>query len=220
MIYTTLCFYSMHQAPPTASREGFLPCLACRTINPNYRRRCSHCRAPLHSRKPQSALHTWIYLITSIILFFPANLLPITYTTMLGQSSPDTIFSSIVLLWHHGSYGIALIIFIASILTPFFKIAVLLYLLTHQNPQKPPILQTRLYQFIHFIGRWSMIDVFVVALLGALVHGSLAQISPAVGIFAFASVVVFTMFATESFDIRLLWDNYYAQLPHRHPDHP
>ncbi|MDO4436252.1 MAG: paraquat-inducible protein A [Cardiobacteriaceae bacterium] len=189
-----------------------MPCLACRTLNPPYRKRCGHCRAHLFSRKPDSLMRTWLYLITSIILFFPANLLPITYTTMLTTESPDTIFSSIKLLWHHGSYGIAIIIFIASIFTPFFKIAILLYLLTHQKPTKPPVFQTRLYQFIHFIGRWSMIDVFVVALLGALVHGNLAQINPAVGIFAFASVVVFTMLATESYDIRLLWDNYYDHL--------
>ena len=119
--------------------------------------------------------------------------------------------SSIALLWHHGSYGIALVIFLASVFTPFFKIAVLLYLLSGQTPRRPPRLQTRLYRFIHFVGRWSMIDVFVVALLGALVHGRFAQINPAPGIFAFAAVVIFTMLATETYDIRLLWDNYRKQ---------
>lgn len=171
--------------------------------------RCPHCHAHLHGRKKNSISNTWAYLLTSVILFFPANLLPITYTTYLTQpTQADTIMSSIMLLWHHGSYGIAAVIFTASIFTPFFKIAVLIYLLTHQKPQHAPVLQTRLYRLIHFVGRWSMIDVFVVALLGALIHGRLAQINPGPGIFAFSAVVIFTMFATESFDIRFLWDNY------------
>lgn len=193
----------------TAKKAECVNCLACGSVLPLSYTRCKHCNAHLHSRKPNSIRRTWIYLLTSILLFFPANLLPITHTTYLSRpSQADTIFSSIVLLWHHGSYGIAIIIFTASIFTPFFKIAVLTYLLLHQRPRKAPKLQTKLYQFIHFIGRWSMIDVFVVALLGALIHGRLAQINPGMGIFAFTGVVVFTMLATETFDIRLLWDNY------------
>ncbi len=116
--------------------------------------------------------------------------------------------SLIVLLWQHGSPVIAYVIFTTSLLTPFGKIAILLYLLTNQNALRPPLLQTKLYKIIHFIGRWSMVDVFVVALLGALIHGKLAQINPGAGIFAFAGVVVFTMSATQAFDIRILWDNY------------
>lgn len=193
----------------TAKDNGKINCLACGTVTSAPAERCPHCNAHLHQRKPDSNKRTWAYLLTSIFLFFPANLLPITYTSYLGSAvNGDTILSSIVLLWHHGSYTIAIIIFTASIFTPFFKIMVLTYLLLHQTPIHPPKAQTTLYQFIHFIGRWSMIDVFVVALLGALIHGKLAQINPGVGIFAFAGVVIFTMFATESFDIRILWDNY------------
>lgn len=196
-------------SPTTARDAQKINCLACGSVVSIQAQRCRHCNAHLHSRKPDSIRRTWAYLLTSIFLFFPANLLPITYTSYLSRpSQADTIFSSIVLLWHHGSYGIAIIIFTASIFTPFFKIAVLIYLLLHQHPQRPPKLQTKLYKFIHFIGRWSMIDVFVVALLGALIHGRLAQINPGIGIFAFTGVVVFTMIATETFDIRLLWDNY------------
>lgn len=199
---------------PTCRDIGLVHCLECGSVSENAGQRCPHCHAHLHSRKPQSLYRTWMYLLTSIILFFPANLLPITSTNYLGQiQQDDTIASSIVLLWNHGSYAIAFIIFMASIFTPVFKIGVLLYLLLHQNPRTPPRLQTRLYHFIHFVGRWSMIDVFVVALLGALIHGRLAQISPGVGIFAFAGVVVFTMFATETFDIRRLWDNYRKNYP-------
>lgn len=193
----------------TAANDNKINCLACGTVVTAPASHCPHCHAHLHSRKPDSTARTWIYLLTSIFLFFPANLLPITYTSYLGSTpSGDTIMSSIVLLWHHGSYTIAIIIFTASIFTPFLKIAILIFLLTHQSPLNPPKLQTKLYKFIHFIGRWSMIDVFVVALLGALIHGRLAQITPGSGIFAFTGVVIFTMFATEAFDIRILWDNY------------
>lgn len=196
----------------TASAHNLLLCLDCATVTTAPATRCPHCHGHLHRRKPASYSRTWAYLTTAIILFFPANLLPITNTTYLTQPpQADTIMSSIALLWHHGSYGIALVIFLASVFTPFFKIAVLLYLLSRQTPRRPPRLQTRLYRFIHFIGRWSMIDVFVVALLGALVHGRFAQINPAPGIFAFAAVVIFTMLATETYDIRLLWDNYRKQ---------
>lgn len=193
----------------TARACHLIHCLSCGSVIGSGVQRCPHCHGHLHMRKTNSISNTWAYLLTSVILFFPANLLPITYTNYLTQpSQADTIMSSIVLLWHHGSYGIAAVIFTASIFTPFFKIAVLIYLLTHRNPRRAPILQTRLYRLIHFVGRWSMIDVFVVALLGALIHGRLAQINPGPGIFAFSAVVIFTMLATESFDIRLLWDNY------------
>lgn len=199
----------MTRAYKTAKAAHKINCLACGTVTTAPASRCPHCNAHIHLRKPDTVQRTWAYLLTSIILFFPANLLPITYTSYLGSApSGDTIMSSIVLLWHHGSYIVAAIIFTASIFTPFFKIVVLTYLLLHPIPAHPPKLQTKLYKFIHFIGRWSMIDVFVVALLGALIHGKLAEINPGAGIFAFAGVVISTMFATEAYDIRHLWDNY------------
>lgn len=186
-----------------------LTCLACGSVMDIDVKRCHHCNSPVSIRKRNSIEKSWIYLITSIILFFPANLLPITYTSYLGSNPVgDTIMSNIVLLWGHKSYFIALVIFLASIITPLFKIIVLLYLLLNLKPKQPPILQTKIYHFIHFIGRWSMIDVFVVALLGALINGKLASITAGVGIFAFTGVVIFTMIAAESFDIRFLWDNY------------
>ncbi len=194
---------------PTAREKQQINCLQCGALAPKSATRCLHCNAHLHSRKPEANKRTWAYLLTSIILFFPANLLPITYSSFLGQpATGDTIMSNILLLWRHHSYFVAIIIFAASIFTPFIKVAILIYLLTHQNPSSPPVLQTKLYRFVHFIGRWSMIDVFVVALLGALIHGRLALITPGIGIFAFAAVVVFSMIAAETFDIRLLWDNY------------
>lgn len=194
---------------PTCASLSLSHCHHCRSVVSGASMRCPHCHSALHIRKPNSKTHTWIHLLTAIFLFFPANLLPITHTNYLTQPTQvDTILSSIVFLWQHGSYLIAAIIFIASIATPFFKIAVLLFLLLFDTPTRPPYWRTKLYKFIHFIGRWSMIDVFVVALLGALIHGRLAQITPQLGIFAFAGTVIFTMFATESYDIRLQWDNY------------
>lgn len=193
----------------SAKDSGKIGCLVCSTVVDSQTKICPHCHSHIESRKKNSIEKTWIYLITAILLFFPANLLPITESSYLSQEAQgDTIFSSILLLWSHGSYGVAAIIFCASIFTPFFKIATLLYLLLNQNPKRAPIVQTRLYQFIHFVGRWSMIDVFVVSLLGALIHSRLAQIAPGPGIFAFAGVVITTMIATEHFDIRILWDNY------------
>lgn len=194
---------------PTAQLEDKILCLSCDAVLENKQTHCPRCSATLRSRKKNPLIRTWAYLITAILLFFPANLLPITYSeTLITSSQADTIFSSIIFLWQHGSYFVASIIFTASILTPLFKIAVLLFLLCYREIKKPPIWQTKLYHITHLIGRWSMIDVFVVALLTALIHGKLAQITPGLGIFAFAGVVIFTLFATESFDIRILWDNY------------
>ena len=195
----------------TAKSQQKIFCRECRSVmGQPFPRRCLHCHAPLHSRIPRSLNKSWCYLLTAIVLFFPANLLPISATSYLGSTpQEDTIFTSIVLLWSHGSYVIALIIFLASIMTPFFKIMVLLYLLLNHRPRRPPIWQTKLYHLIHLLGRWSMIDVFVVALLAALINGNLASIRGGPGIFAFAAVVFFTMLATESFDTRLLWDYYF-----------
>lgn len=186
-----------------------IACHSCGQVCDINERKCIHCHSCIHPRKPASTTRAWAYLLTSIILFFPANLLPITHaSSLIYPPQDDTIMSSIILLWHHQSYLVAGVIFTASIFTPFFKIIVLTYLLLHQTPTSPPIRQVKLYKFIHFIGRWSFIDVFVVSLLSALIHSKLAVISPGPGIFAFAGVVLFTMFATNSFDIRLLWDNY------------
>ena len=193
----------------SAREAGKINCLSCGLVVDGPKARCPHCHARLYSRKPRHNARAWAYLLTALLLFLPANLLPITYTSYLIEPvQSDTIMSSIVLLWQHGSPLIACVIFTTSLLTPFGKIAVLLYLLTNQNALQPPLLQTKLYKIIHFIGRWSMVDVFVVALLGALIHGKLAQINPGAGIFAFAGVVIFTMSATQAFDIRILWDNY------------
>lgn len=198
-------------------------CHVCRKLNPVDNSHCDFCFSRLHQRKVESRSRSWIYLITAIILFFPANLLPMMYTSKLANTRSDTIFSGIVKLWTEGMQPIATIVFIASIVTPLIKIVIQLYLLSYRPNHKPPVIQTMLYRFIHFIGKWSMVDVFVVALLGSLIQGNLSSVAPGIGVIAFAGVVLFTMMATESFDPRLLWDRHVAivkqQSTHERTDH-
>ena len=171
---------------------------------------CPRCGSEVHARKPQSIALTWAYLLTAILLYIPANVLPIMQTSYLGQTNSDTIFSGVMLFIAHGDWPIAIVIFTASVLVPMFKVFVLVYLLI--SVQRRSLIRsherTRFYRFTELIGRWSMIDVFVVAVLTALVHiGNLASIQPGWGATAFAGVVIFTMLAANAFDPRLIWDH-------------
>lgn len=183
-------------------------CHFCSKLNEQEASHCSYCGSKLHQRKKDSLLRAWVFLITAAILFFPANLLPIMYTTKLSSTRADTIMSGIIKLWNEGMVPIAIIVFIASIVTPLIKILGLLYIMWNDSPDKPPVIKTKIYRFLHFIGKWSMVDVFVVALLGALIQGDLSSVRPGFAIFAFTGVVFFTMLATEAFDTRHLWDQY------------
>ncbi|WP_235896177.1 paraquat-inducible protein A [Ostreibacterium oceani] len=170
---------------------------------------CPLCHRQVHLRTPQSLSKTWAYLITAIIVFIPANVFPIMAATAITGSQSDTILSGIWHLWQSESYLIALIVFIASFVTPVFKILSMAYLCyTCQIRSSRHILfRTKLYHFSEIIGRWSMIDVFVVALLGALIQmGLFAKIEPNVGIVFFTALVVLTMLAVSQFDPRLIWD--------------
>jgi paraquat-inducible protein A len=146
--------------------------------------------------------------LAAVVMLVPANLIPVISTNLSGQVRNDTIFSGITALWKQGLWGIAAIVFTASILVPFLKlagIAVLLFAARHR-PTRHARLLTRLYAAIDFIGRWSMLDVFLVAFLSGLVQfGSLASVAPRPGIIAFAAAVVLTMLATGAFDPRTLW---------------
>jgi paraquat-inducible protein A len=171
--------------------------------------RCSRCGAALHPRKTDSLGLTWAYLIAGYVLFVPANLLPITITDSLFGTQADTILSGVVYFWHEGAFDLAIIIFTASIFVPLAKLLALTYLAfaAQRRIARDPLRQTRLYRMVEFIGKWSMLDIFVVALLAQLVQfSSLAAIAPGSGAFAFAAMVVITMLATLSFDPRLLWD--------------
>lgn len=198
----------------SARELGLVACEACGAV---YRLAaeaegdavCRRCSAHVHSRKPHSLQRTWAFLIAAAILYLPANLIPIMKTSTLLEQRADTILSGVMALWRAGSPEIAVIVFIASIVVPIVKIAVLLLLLitTQRGSDWKPAERTQLYRAIEFVGYWSMLDVFVVALLVALVHfRSLADVQPGGGAVAFAAVVVLTMVASKSFDPRLIWD--------------
>ncbi|PID62845.1 MAG: paraquat-inducible membrane protein A [Gammaproteobacteria bacterium] len=203
---------------PTAKAQGKKVCGTCRTLMPVSEPVCPLCYARVLTRKPQSLSSTMALLFAAILLFFPANFLPTmtTNSALLGEKD-DTIWSGIVYLWHHGDKPIAAVVFVASIVTPIFKMASIAYLCfsCYRRSSKHIIFRTKLYHFNELIGRWSMIDVFVVALLGALVQmGALGSIEPRVGILAFALVVFFSMLSLQQFDPRLIWDySHEAELP-------
>lgn len=197
-----------------AADAGLMVCHECHQLNrhqPGHaRQHCTRCGARVHIRRPNSIVRTWALLLSAALLYLPANLLPIMTVRMLGDGTPDTIMSGVVTLARHGMYPIAAVVFVASILVPTFKligIAMLLISVQRHHPMSP---RQRLlvFRFIEWIGRWSMLDIFVIAILVAIVNfGSLAGVEAGTGAVAFASVVVLTMLAAITFDPRLIWDN-------------
>lgn len=170
---------------------------------------CPRCGAPLHLRKVDSLGRTWALLIAGYILFIPANVLPITITSSIVGVQADTIMSGVAYFWHEGAYDLAIVIFVASVFVPLLKLIALTFLTwsAQRRMTWEPMQRTRLYRMVEFIGKWSMLDVFVVALLARLVQfSSLASIQPGPGAIAFSVVVLITMFAAMSFDPRLIWD--------------
>lgn len=172
---------------------------------------CPRCGASVHRRKPNSLTRTWALVITGLILIIPANVYPIMTIQHFGQSIPSTIMSGVIEFLKAEMYPIAILIFFASIAVPLMKLIGLIVLLLSvqfkwriKRKEK-----TMAYRAIEVIGRWSMLDMFVISLLVALVKlGSVATITAGVGATAFAGVVVVTMLAAMSFDPRLLWDNH------------
>jgi paraquat-inducible protein A len=170
---------------------------------------CPRCAAPLHRRKPDSLNRTWALVVTAAILYVPANVLPVMTVVSLGQGSPDTIISGVIELLHHGMVPVALLVFFASITVPVLKLVGLVYLLVSVQRRATARLRdrARIYRIIEGVGRWSMVDVFMIGILSALVAlGNLATIEPGPGALAFCAVVVITIFASMSFDPRLMWD--------------
>lgn len=171
--------------------------------------RCPRCQTHLHARKHNSVGRTWAFLLAAAILYIPANVLPILQTQQLLETSNDTILSGIAELWRNGAWDLALIVFVASILVPLVKIVSLSFLLisVQRRSRWQPVERTRLYRMVNSIGHWSMLDVFVVSLLTALIQfGPYAHAQPEGGAVAFGAVVVLTMLASMSFDPRLIWD--------------
>ncbi|WP_440056667.1 PqiA/YebS family transporter subunit (plasmid) [Pseudoalteromonas sp. T1lg65] len=169
--------------------------------------RCLRCYARLHHRKVNSIQRSLAWMLTSVVLIIPANMLPIMDTVSLGIHTPATIFSGVQVLWEDGSYPIASLIFIASICIPIFKAALLFYLLLRIKKPKSPYKATRIYRLLESVGKWSMIDVFVVILLVSLVQlGTVLNVEPEVGVVFFTLMVLCQIAAVNSFDPRLLWD--------------
>lgn len=183
--------------------------LLCRKPIQGSHRVCPRCQSTLHIRKTNSIRRTWALVIAATILYFPANILPITYTSALGHEQSDTILSGVIYFLLSGSWHIALIILVASVIVPLMKLLILIYLLLsvrNRSTWKPKD-RTRLYRITEAVGRWSMVDVYVVTILVALVQmGPLASIEAGMGAVYFSAVVVITILAAENFDPRLIWD--------------
>ncbi len=216
----------MSVAPVQGAEAGLLCCLTCHLLNrpTGDRCRCARCGAPLHLRKPGSLARTWVFVVAAFALYIPANLLPVMETGSLFGAQRDTIISGVVYLWQSGSWPLAAVIFIASVLVPLGKLAALTMLLisVHARAGELTVERTRVYRVLELVGRWSMVDVYVAAILTALVQfRALATVTPGPGLLAFGAVVVLTLLASASFDPRLIWDNAPATAPkERHGGEP
>ncbi len=205
--------------PMTGERFGVTNCHSCGLLarppghgddaHAGHDVACPRCGSPLHFRKPDSLSRTWAYLIAAAILYIPANVLPIMVTSSLFGTQQDTIMSGVVYLYVSGSWPLALVVFIASVVVPLAKIFAIVFLAlsVQLKSQWQPAQRTRLYRVVELVGRWSMLDIYVVGILVALVQlKGLASIQAGPAAIAFGAVVVLTMFAAMSFDPRLIWD--------------
>ncbi len=198
-----------------AARQGLILCHICRKLSSSALegKGCPRCGEALHTRKPSSISRTLALVLTSAIFLAPANLLPIMRVDFLGIPDRSTIIDGIIYFFQHGSYFIGLIIFTASVLVPVFKIVGLVILLLSTRPCDLHLLRqkARMFRFITFIGRWSMLDIFVIALLSVLVNfGFFTSVHVAPAATYFCIVVACTMFAVITFDPRIIWDKCYS----------
>jgi len=198
----------------TAARAGLVSCETCgllsRPVHPENPGHCPRCGAELEFRRPHSIQYTWALVIAAAICYIPANLLPVMTTTAFGSAESDTIMGGVVFLYASGSWPLALIVLVASVMVPLGKLVALAYLLITVQRGVPGGARerTRLYRLVEFIGRWSMLDVFVDTFTVALVQlQPLMAVEPGPGVVFFAAVVVLTMIAAETFDPRLIWDS-------------
>ena len=205
---------------PTAEEAGLYACGACTLVSRpaaaaapagmTLVARCPRCGTRLEWRKANSVRRVWAFLIASFVLYVPANVLPIMYTSSLFGAQYDTILSGVLYLWNTGSWATATIVFVASIVVPIMKLVVLTFLVISVQRKSAwrPKLRARMYAVVAFVGRWSMLDIFVVTVLVALVQiKSVAVIEAGPGAISFGAVVVLTMLAASSFDPRLIWDH-------------
>jgi paraquat-inducible protein A len=197
---------------PAAPGGG--PLLLCETCGlvapaPAGNAACPRCGAHRHFRKPESVTRAWALVITALVLYVPANIFPVMTVVTFGKGEADTILSGVKSLFLAGMWPLALLVFFASITVPVLKIIGLIFLLVTTSRGSRWRLRDRtlLYRIVESVGRWSMIDIFMLSILAGLVQlGSIATIQPGVGAVSFAAVVILTMFAAAAFDPRLMWD--------------
>jgi len=195
----------------SAIGTDIFPCHHCGTVwqGAQQDEQCEVCHAPLHRRRIDSLNRTWAFLIAACIMYIPANLMPVMITSTLLDEQRDTIMSGIVYFWVSGSWELAIVVFVASFMVPLFKLVALIILTVSARRRSSwqRLQRAKLYRVVETIGRWSMLDVFVVSLLTGLVQiEGFAKITAGIGVAAFGSVVVLTMLASLSFDPRLIWD--------------
>lgn len=193
--------------PETAAAHGLALCHVCGIASPVTEEHCPRCRGALHLRLRDSIQRTWAFTIAALLLYLPANLLPVLRMESFWGDQQNTIMGGVIQFWQEADYPVAIIIFVASVMIPVLKIIAIVALCLASRSGRRPRAMTRLYRVTEFVGRWSMVDVFVVAILVAVVQlGSTISIHPGPGALSFAAVVVLTMFAALSFDPRLIWD--------------
>jgi len=193
----------------TAREMGLVTCTSCARVWPKTHVHCNRCGHRLQSRPTMSLQRVWAFWITGLIAYLPANIYPMLVTSTLLETRSNTIVGGAVAIARHGELGIAAIVLIASVVIPISKFAAIAFLAISVQLGSVRSAHGRhlLYEIVEFIGRWSMIDVFVVAILSALVQlSSVASIHPGSAALAFALSVIFTMFSARSFDTRLIWD--------------
>jgi len=193
------------------SAKHLLSCHHCMLIHDENSLHCSFCHATLHRPEPLNLQRSWVFLLTALLLYFPANLLPIMITNSLGTRTSNTIAGGVMLLWDHGSYFIASIIFIASLLVPIAKFIALFALCLSEtfDLRLDAYNKTTIYRMTEYVGRWSMIDVFVVAFLAGFIQmGEIMSIYPGPAALAFAAMVIFTMLAANSINPKQFWDKH------------
>jgi paraquat-inducible protein A len=201
------------RAAVTAARAGLVSCETCGLLvrpaalkEPGH---CPRCDEPLEFRRPNVVQRTWALVIAAVVCYLPANILPVMTTTTFRGTEPDTILSGVLLLYKTGSWHLALLVLIASVMIPLAKLGALSYLLitVQRGSERNRRDRARLYRLVEIVGRWSMLDVFVVTYTVALIRFKpLMVITPSPGVLFFAAVVILTIFAAESFDPRLIWD--------------
>lgn len=193
----------------TARRAGLVACNVCGKVHAAGSDRCRRCHAPLHSRAPASLQRVWAWWLAGLVAYIPANIYPMLRTATFGHETKNTIVGGVIELMHHGSYFVAGVVFSASVMIPVGKFIAIAYLAISVRYVSALRVHTRqhLYEVVEFIGRWSMIDVFVVAILSALVQFKfVASVHPGIAAVSFALSVAFTMLSAQSFDSRLIWD--------------